>query len=125
MHIPDKWNMGSIEKIHQFIAEFGFAALVSNNLEASHIPMLLSKEEGEFGVIYGHFARSNPHWKSIKNTDVLAIFSGPHSYISPTWYETQPSVPTWNYSAVHVVGSIQLTDDETTLKTLEQTIEKI
>lgn len=123
MHIPEKWKINSNLEIHNFIKEYGFAAVISDDLEASHLPLLL-KEEGENGTLYGHFARTNHHWKLADGAKVLVIFSGPHSYISPTWYQTSPAVPTWNYSAVHATGIIQLTDSETTLKTLDETVKK-
>ncbi len=134
MHTPEKWQMGSAEKIQKFMQEFGFATLVSNSstssklisgsLEASHLPLLLMPDEGEHGVLYGHFARANAHYKAVDNEQVLAIFSGPHAYISPTWYESYPAVPTWNYSAVHASGVLELTDDDTTASILTATINK-
>ncbi|UJF21542.1 FMN-binding negative transcriptional regulator [Shewanella sp. OMA3-2] len=124
MHVPEKWQMNSSTDMHQFIAQHGFAVVVSSNLEASHIPLILKAEEGEHGVLYGHLARSNPHWQDIIDSTVLCIFNGPHAYISPTWYHAFPAVPTWNYSVVHAKGAVELTDDETTLAILETTIQK-
>jgi len=63
-------------------------------------------------MLRGHFARANPHWQSIEGAkQVLAVFTGPHAYVSPTWYVTHPSVPTWNYTAVHATGKARLTDE--------------
>ncbi|MFM2478272.1 FMN-binding negative transcriptional regulator [Celerinatantimonas sp. MCCC 1A17872] len=124
MHIPEKWKIYSNTEMHNFIKEYSFAAVISNDLEASHLPLLLKENEGENGTLYGHFARTNHHWKAANGAKVLVIFSGPHSYISPTWYETSPAVPTWNYSTVHATGIIQLTDQETTLTTLDETVKK-
>ncbi|GIU41921.1 transcriptional regulator [Shewanella sairae] len=124
MHIPDKWDMDSLANKQQFINEFGFATVVSQDLEASHLPLLLVAEEGEFGVLYGHFARSNSHWQSVVDQPVVAIFSGPHSYISPTWYHTQPAVPTWNYAAVHAFGKIELIGEQQTAEVLAIAIKK-
>ncbi len=124
MHIPDKWQMDSIAKLHGFMKEFGFALIVSSDLEASHLPLLLCAEQGKKGVLYGHFSRSNSHWQSLVNSQVVVVFSGPHSYISPTWYAVKPAVPTWNYSAVHATGTFELTDNDTTSHMLEATINK-
>lgn len=124
MHIPEKWKMSFTTEMHNFIKEYGFAAVISNDLEASHLPLLLKENEGENGTLYGHFARKNHHWKAANGAKVLVIFSGPHSYISPTWYHTYPAVPTWNYSAVHATGIIQLTDQDTTLTILDETVKK-
>jgi transcriptional regulator len=62
--------------------------------------------------LYGHFARPNPQWKDIQNQTVLTVFDGPHCYISPSWYETNKTVPTWNYVTVHFYGEVELTRDE-------------
>ncbi|CKG46592.1 Protease synthase and sporulation protein PAI 2 [Streptococcus pneumoniae] len=71
--------------------------------------MLLNRETL---TLHGHFARPNEQWKDIGNQQVLAIFQGPHSYISPSWYETNNAVPTWNYVAVHVYGELKFVEDE-------------
>jgi transcriptional regulator len=91
MHVPEKWQMNSLTDMHQFIAQHGFAVVMSSNLEASHIPLILKADEGEYGVLYGHLAHSNPHWKDIIDSSVLCIFNGPHAYISPTWYHASPA----------------------------------
>jgi transcriptional regulator len=57
--------------------------------------------------LYGHFARPNPQWKDVEGQTVLAVFHGPHCYVSPSWYETHRAVPTWNYISVHVNGKIE------------------
>jgi transcriptional regulator len=85
-------------------------------LEANHLPLLL---EGD--VLQGHFARANPVWKTIaRDAEALAIFLGPHFYVSPNWYpskaETGKAVPTWNYIAVHARGKIILHDDPAWLR---------
>ncbi len=116
--------MNSNQQMHSFIKEFSFAAIISHDLNASHLPLLLKEKEGENGTLYGHFARTNHHWKFADGAKVLVIFSGPHAYISPTWYKAAPAVPTWNYSAVHAKGVIQLTDLDTTLKALDETVKK-
>jgi transcriptional regulator len=79
---------------------------------ATHLPLLLNKENT---YLYGHFARPNPQWKEIENQTVLAVFHGPHCYISPSWYETNKAVPTWNYVTVHVYGEVELLEDENEL----------
>ena len=124
MHVPEKLKINSNIELYRFIKEYGFAAVISDDLEASHLPLLLKEQEGENGTLYGHFARSNHHWKRADGAKVLAIFSGPHSYISPTWYQTSLAVPTWNYTAVHAKGIIRLTDPKTTLERLDETVKK-
>ncbi|AZG72350.1 FMN-binding negative transcriptional regulator [Shewanella livingstonensis] len=128
MHVPDKWDMSAQlfihQFIHQFIQQYGFAAVITDDLDCSHLPLLLAPLEGQHGTLYGHFARTNPHWKQAEGATVLCIFNGPHAYISPTWYDSQPAVPTWNYSVVHAKGRLELLDDATTVQVLESTIEQ-
>ena len=78
---------------------------------ATHLPLVV-KDEGEHGLIQGHFARANPHWKSLAGRETLVVFSGPHSYVSPTLYLDPLSVPTWNYIAVHAYGTLELVEEE-------------
>ncbi len=74
---------------------------------ATHLPFLLDGDR-----LLSHFARVNPHWKSIDGqTEMLAVFSGPHAYVSPRWYESEQAVPTWNYAAVHVYGAPRVIED--------------
>lgn len=78
---------------------------------ATHLPLVI-KDEGEHGLLEGHFARANPHWKSLAGQETLVVFSGPHTYVSPTLYAEPLSVPTWNYIAIHAYGTISLIEDE-------------
>ena len=98
---------GSRERtLASFIERYGFATLISGSageLVASHIPIMLLRS-GERLSLIGHVARANAQWKQFDGgADALAIFHGPHSYVSPTWYATSPAVPTWNYAAVQRV----------------------
>ena len=86
-------------------------------LMATHLPLVV-KDEGPHGLLEGHFARANRHWQSLAGHSVLAVFSGPHSYISPSLYVDPLSVPTWNYIAVHAYGSLELIEDEAAKETL-------
>ena len=117
-------KMQLIEESHQFIDEFSFGVIVSESLDATHLPFLLNQKEGNNGALYCHFARSNSHWKSLEGKKVLIIFNGPHAYISPSWYATVPAVPTWNYATVHVYGYVEVLDPEQTLDIVEQTVNK-
>jgi len=105
MYIPPPFRIEDPAKLSAFIQQNGFATLVTQNLDANHMPMLL-----DGNVLRGHVARANPVWKSGEGT-VLAIFLGPHAYVSPNWYpskaETGKAVPTWNYITVHARGRIQ------------------
>jgi len=91
--------------------------------QATHLPLVV-KDEGEHGLIEGHFAKANPHWKPLAGNETLVVFSGPHSYVSPTLYAEELSVPTWNYIAVHAYGVLEtVEDDEGNAALLEGLIE--
>lgn len=104
MYIPDAFRVEDAETMFAFIDAHPFATLVSvleGKPFASHLPLLLDRESG---VLLGHVARPNPHASAFDGSSAaLAIFHGPHAYVSPTWY-VAPGVPTWNYAAVHVAG---------------------
>lgn len=109
------------DALRRVIETYPFAILVSQHegeLYASHLPLMWTSG-GEHGVLLGHMARANPHWKSWDSTTrVLVIFNGPHSYISPAWYEQQVTVPTWNYVTVHACGAPVLVHEPGRLREL-------
>jgi transcriptional regulator len=78
---------------------------------ATHLPLVV-KDQGEFGLLEGHFAHANRHWQALEGRETLVVFSGPQSYVSPALYTEQLSVPTWNYIAVHTYGTLELVEDE-------------
>jgi transcriptional regulator len=125
MYIPKHFRIEEEEKIFTIIEENSFATIVSQHNGspyATHLPLLLNREKC---FLHGHFAKPNPHWKDIEGQEVLVIFRGPHSYISPSWYETHTAVPTWNYVAVHVYGKVELVEDELELfESLKEMVEK-
>jgi transcriptional regulator len=115
MYIPKDFKVTDESVTYGIINEHSFATLFSQyngRPVATHLPLLLNKENT---YLYGHFARTNPQWKEIENQTVLAVFHGPHCYISPSWYETNKAVPTWNYVSVHVYGEVELIKDENEL----------
>lgn len=118
MHVPEKWRIEDQEQIYSFMESYGFATLISPSLQASHLPIMLDRENQR---LFGHFARSNPHWRDIadSNDQHLVIFNGPHSYISPNNYQSKPAVPTWNYAAVHVKGCANIMTNEETAQGLQ------
>jgi len=113
MYIPPTFVETDQHKLQEFIEHHSFATLVSHHggaPVASHLPLLLEREEGPHGQLICHMARANPQWQHADGQEMLAIFHGPHAYISPTWYEAEKIVPTWNYVAVHVYGTFRLDD---------------
>ncbi|MEG0385304.1 FMN-binding negative transcriptional regulator [Solibacillus cecembensis] len=112
MFIPAHFNITDKALAYDIMKEHSFATLISQHDGlpfATHLPLILNEDNS---YLYGHFARPNPQWKDIKDQVVLAIFHGPHCYISPSWYETNKAVPTWNYVTVHVYGEVELLEDE-------------
>jgi transcriptional regulator len=115
MYIPTPYRVSDQETIDRFIHENNFAALVSRGPEhmvATHLTLEL--EVGGDGTRYltGHVARANRQWQSFSaDEEVLAIFTGPHGYISPRWYSHMKDVPTWDYMAVHAYGKPHLITD--------------
>ncbi|XOV77610.1 MAG: FMN-binding negative transcriptional regulator [Aestuariibacter sp.] len=124
MYVPKNMQLQDRAEITQFIAEFGFALMVSPDMQASHLPLIYQADEGPNGTLYGHMARANPQWRELSGADVLCVFSGPHSYISPTWYAAGPAVPTWNYAAVHCYGSVSLLDEQQTTVSMDWLVQK-
>ncbi|MBK8551108.1 MAG: FMN-binding negative transcriptional regulator [Ignavibacteria bacterium] len=113
MYTPKHFEMTDRDEIFDFIRNNSFAILISTNsgkLNATHLPVLLKSDEGENGYLYAHVAKANHQMKDISE-EVLVIFPGAHKYISPAWYETNQTVPTWNYISVHVYGIIKILED--------------
>jgi len=96
-----------------FMRANNFPVLVTGTggaLHASHLPVLVGKTEPL--VLDMHMARNNPQWKEFfDDQEVMVVFSGPHAYVSPRWYEEKERVPTWNYAAVHAYGLPKLNSD--------------
>ncbi|QHE60337.1 FMN-binding negative transcriptional regulator [Rossellomorea vietnamensis] len=112
MYIPKDFKITDESVTFGVIEQNSFATLFSQHdgkPVATHLPLLLNKEKTH---LYGHFARPNPQWKEIEQQTVLAVFHGPHCYISPSWYETNQTVPTWNYVSVHVYGEVELIEED-------------
>jgi transcriptional regulator len=121
MYVPKNMEMTNFEAIEAFISEFGFGTLVSPDLEATRLPLLYQKTSDGNGFILGHMARANPQWKDLSGKRVTVLFNGPHSYISPTWYVSQPAVSTWNYAQVQCFGvftELDITETAEAINTL-------
>lgn len=116
MFTPAHFREDSLEAMHELIRQQGFGLLIShgsNGIAATHLPFLLDSTRGEKGVLLGHVAKANDHWRHLADADeVMAIFTGPHAYISPSWYTSRQEVPTWNYVAIHARGHARLLGDD-------------
>lgn len=131
MYLPNSFKEDNLEVLHDFMRQNNFAVVISQkdgSLEASHLPLLLDAERGPHGTLVGHLARANPLWRSFAaQQEILVVFQGPHAYVSPSWYEEMPSVPTWNYAVVHAYCKPTIIEDferlEILLKNLVDTHE--
>lgn len=127
MYIADRYENTDPKDIQNFIAENSFGILVNQTegkLWATHIPLELDVNEKGMQVLYGHISKENPQWKGFaENDQVLAIFSGPHAYVSSSWYDFE-NVPTWNYSAVHVYGTVKIIEGEPVIAHLTKLVDK-
>jgi len=115
LNVPSSFAEDDLATLQAFIVAHAFATLISPDAQdplITHLPLLLDATRGERGVLIGHVARANPHWRHLESgAAALAVFHGPHAYVSPSWYAHHPSVPTWNYAVVHVHGRAQVTQD--------------
>lgn len=115
MFLPEVFRVAESEGIFSDIENNSFGLLISAGDTpddvpfTSPLPMMIDK-----GVLYGHLARANPHWRLFDGNRVAqAVFLGPHAYISPTWYpDPSKSVPTWNYTLARVIGRPKVLEDE-------------
>jgi len=116
MYRPRQYVIEDPATLETFMREQSFALLITSMDGApfaTHLPLLLDLDGGgEHGQLLGHVAKANPHWQSFDGeTEALAVFWGPHAYISPNWYESEKVVPTWNYVTVHAYGKPAVIDD--------------
>ena len=127
MYIPDIYVNENRSEILRFIEENSFAILVNQSndkINATHIPLFIEESNENQLVLSGHISKLNPQSENFQeNGNVLAIFSGAHSYISSSWYDYE-EVPTWNYMAVHVEGKIEILNEEQKLLHLENLVNK-
>lgn len=133
MYIPDFFREERPEVLRGFVAKHPLGALIANTADgitANHIPMIWHPQEGSAGALHGHVARANPVWQVLPpGAPVLAIFSGANRYISPSWYPDRAIhgrvVPNWNYSVVHVHGTIGFfTDSNFALRHVDELAER-
>lgn len=117
MYVPKHFVEIDRATLDGVIRDNPFGLLIGNRDGApfaTHLPFLLDDNR-----LLGHFARGNPHWKAIDGqAAMLAVFSGPHAYVSPRWYGEAQAVPTWNYVAVHVYGTPRVIDDAGAVRVL-------
>jgi len=116
MYIPKSFSVTDAETLYPFMRAHNFATLVTQDeghMTATLLPFMIDSERG---ILKAHLARANDQWKQFDGREALVLFQGAHAYISPSWYENHPSVPTWNYTAVHVYGAPTILDDDATIR---------
>lgn len=125
MFIPSSFRISDRDTLLGFIERYGFATLASTDPNgvpfATHVPLLLDREAQ---LLLGHIAKANPQWELFGGRESLAIFHGPHAYVSPSWYTVAPAVPTWNYAAVHAYGVPRVIDAARTADVVDRLVWK-
>lgn len=123
VYLPKSFATRDDSAIARLLNDYPFAMLVTATgaePQISHLPLLHRSDPKPHGALIGHVARANPHWQLLTEHPSIAVFQGPHAYVSPSWY-TEPAamVPTWNYAVVHVHGTVELVEDrDATLATV-------
>lgn len=121
MYVPKLFQEKDWHEIKQVIDQNSFATIVTCNLGvpvATHLPLRLVESGPDRWSLQGHMSRANQHWRLFEREErSLAIFAGPHAYVSPRWYD-HVNVPTWNYIAIHVYGKARLVSDLAELHSL-------
>ncbi|MCL6526303.1 MAG: FMN-binding negative transcriptional regulator [Thermaceae bacterium] len=119
MYLPQHFSVTDRAALFDLMRRFSFATLVSVHQGrpfATHMPFVADEQRN---LLSSHIARANPQWTSFgQNEEVLVIFQGHHSFVSPTWYAQHPSVPTWNYLTVHAYGKPRIVDEPEAVQTL-------
>lgn len=127
MYIPEPFAETDRETLFDLIEAHAFGLLVTAEdgvPVASHIPFVLDRAAGEHGTLQAHLARANPQWRGFDGeTQVLCVFSGPHAYVSPGWYDpANPAVPTWNYAVVHAYGVPRIVEDPALVRAQQEAL---
>ena len=127
MYIPHSYKNENLDQVKTFIQQHSFGILVNQvngKPWATHIPLELHQDDTGKDVLEGHLAKANPAWKSFKDkAEVLCVFNGPHAYVSSSWYQEE-EVPTWNYIAVHVYGTLTLLSEAETMASMHRLVNK-
>lgn len=128
MYIPQHFKETNSERVSALIEGNSFGMLVTA-LDGvpfvSHLPFIFEHAAGSNGKLLCHMARANPQWQHFSScSEVLAVFQGPHAYVSPSWYSS-PGVPTWNYAVVHLRGKPRLIENEYELESLVERLTNV
>jgi len=127
MYTPTTFRVTDDARQQALMRDYPFAVLISadeEGLQTTHLPFVVESGRGAHGALLGHMARANPHWRHFDGQrEATVIFTGPHAYISPSWYADPHTVPTWNYAAVHGHGCPRVIEDKARARSvLEQLV---
>src|SRR5512141_1416891 len=115
LYVPKHFAVTERAAVGRLLHDYPFATLVTPQPDEpllTHLPLVHVFDCEPHGTLLGHFARANPHSRIAGEAESIAIFHGPHAYVSPSWYaDPATSVPTWNYAVVHAHGPVQLAED--------------
>lgn len=125
MYLPKHFEQTDTAALQTLMRDHPLATLVTaaaDGLTADHVPLELDPAAGPHGMLRGHVARANPLWRHADGQPVLAVFSGPQAYVTPSWYPSKAAthkvVPTWNYTVVHAHGRLRAVEDAAWLRGL-------
>jgi transcriptional regulator len=126
IYVPDHFTAADHAAIARLLHDHPFATLITpgeSEPGVTHLPLVHIADCDPHGTLLGHFARGNPHWKHAEAAESIAIFHGPHAYVSPSWYAAPAkAVPTWNYVVAHVHGTIRLAQDPAATRSILDTM---
>lgn len=127
MYVPKHFREDDVPVLQTLMRDYSFATLVSTQENgvptATPLPFVFEPEPAPYGTLSAHLALGNPQWCTFAaDREVLVIFQGPHAYISPSWYEVELSVPTWNHATVHAYGRPRIIEDQAELYTHLKTL---
>jgi transcriptional regulator len=129
MYVRSSHQPRSFDDVVEVIRRNSFGILVSasaSGVAASHLPFVYAPAPGRHGTLYAHMARANEHAALLEGTaEAMVIFTGPHAYISPSWYDDRATAPTWDYVAVHCYGRARIHDRAATRENIERLISEV
>ena len=115
VYVPQHFAARDATMVTRLVRDYPFATLMTPGEPepfVTHLPLLLVADAEPHGTLFGHFARGNPHARTHSGGESVAIFHGPHAYVTPSWYaDPANAVPTWNYAVVHAHGALELARD--------------
>lgn len=127
MYTPAAFKLDDVPRLHALMRRYPFAPLLTahaGGIAVTHLPFMVDPTRGRYGTLIAHMARANEHWKLFDGQrEALAIFTGAHAYVSPSWYQSPVTVPTWNYAVVHAQGWPVIVSDKVRVRAiLEQLV---